>query len=121
MRASRAFLGLYSQRIAAPLPQDAFGCGSIRIGGPAIVGSAAAAGAGDPKRWQAGAYSFSDELGGFRSSASSGNGTKDDPIVITEEINSAIAGDDGHPHVRPIRPFDYSGRYANGFTACARR
>ena len=32
---------------------------------------------------------FSDELGGFTITGVSGTGTKDDPIVITEELNSA--------------------------------
>jgi hypothetical protein len=36
--------------------------------------------------FSAGAYSFSDELGGFRLLSASGNGTSDDPIVISEEI-----------------------------------
>ena len=33
-----------------------------------------------------GAYSFSDELGGFRLVAVTGSGTPDDPIVVVEEI-----------------------------------
>jgi hypothetical protein len=67
------------------------------------------------KQWQAGAYSFSDELGGFRIVSASGKGTKDDPIVIREEINSASPVTMVIRAVRPIRPFDYSGQYANGF------
>lgn len=67
------------------------------------------------KRWQAGAYSFSDELGGFRIVGASGKGTKDDPIVIQEEMNSASPVTMVIRTVRPIRPFDYSGLYANGF------
>ena len=67
------------------------------------------------KRWSAGAYSFSDELGGFRIVGISGEGTKDDPIVIQEEINSATPVTMVIRTVRPIRPFDYSGLYANGF------
>jgi hypothetical protein len=67
------------------------------------------------KRWQAGAYSFSDELGGFRIVSVSGKGTKDDPIVIQEEMNSASPVTMVLRTVRPIRPFDYSGYYANGF------
>ena len=39
--------------------------------------------------WLAGVYSFSDELGGFTITGVTGTGTKDDPIVITEELNSA--------------------------------
>ena len=68
-----------------------------------------------PKPWEAGAYSFSDELGGFRISGVSGTGTKEDPIVIREEINSATPVTMVIRTVRPIRPFDYSGLYANGF------
>jgi len=68
-----------------------------------------------PKPWEAGAYSFSDELGGFRIVDASGKGTKDDPIVIREEMNSATPVTMVIRAVRPIRPFDYSGYYANGF------
>ena len=67
------------------------------------------------KQWQAGAYSFSDELGGFRIVGVSGAGTKDDPITIREEMNSASPVTMVIRTVRPIRPFDYSGSYANGF------
>jgi len=41
------------------------------------------------KVWATGAYSFSDELGGFRITGASGTGTKEDPLVITEELNSS--------------------------------
>ena len=68
-----------------------------------------------PKPWEAGAYSFSDELGGFQIAGISGKGTRDDPIVIREEINSATPVTMVIRTVRPIRPFDYSGLYANGF------
>lgn len=67
------------------------------------------------KQWRAGAYSFSDELGGFRIAGIAGKGTKDDPIVIREEFNSATPVTMVIRTVRPIRPFDYSGHYANGF------
>ena len=78
------------------------------------VGSAAAEEISS-NRWQAGAYSFSDELGGFRIVSVSGMGTKDDPIVIREEMNSASPVTMVIRTARPIRPFDYSGLYANGF------
>jgi hypothetical protein len=67
------------------------------------------------KPWEAGAYSFSDELGGFRIVGVTGKGTKEDPIVIQEEINSATPVTMVIRTIRPIRPFDYSGYYANGF------
>ena len=62
-----------------------------------------------------GAYSFSAELGGFRIVSVSGKGTKSDPIVIAEEFDSASPVILVIRTVRPIRPFDYSGNYANGF------
>jgi hypothetical protein len=67
------------------------------------------------KRWVAGAYSFSDELGGFRITGIAGTGAKDDPLVIQEELHSATPVIMVIRTARPIRPFDYSGYYANGF------
>jgi hypothetical protein len=67
------------------------------------------------KRWETGAYSFSDELGGFRIVGVSGTGTKSDPIVIAEEMESATPVTMVIRTIRPIRPFDRSGLYANGF------
>ncbi len=62
----------------------------------------------------AGPYSFSDELGGFRILSASGTGTRDDPVVITEELYSSSPVTMTIRTVRPIRPFDTSGNYANG-------
>lgn len=67
------------------------------------------------KVWEAGAYSFSDELGGFLIRGATGAGTKDDPIVITEELESASPVTMVIRTIKPIRPFDYSGDFANGF------
>jgi hypothetical protein len=39
--------------------------------------------------WQAGQYSFSDELGGFLIRSVSGTGTRSDPVVLGEELESA--------------------------------
>jgi hypothetical protein len=47
-----------------------------------------AAHAGEPEQWIAGHYAFSDELGGFTIRAISGTGTREDPIVLTEEFDS---------------------------------
>ena len=69
----------------------------------------------DDRRWVSGAYSFSAELGGFRIVSVSGKGTRSDPIVIAEEFDSASPVILVIRTVRPIRPFDYSGNYANGF------
>jgi hypothetical protein len=55
----------------------------------AVTIAATRAWAGDAKKWVAGGYSFSDELGGFIITGVSGSGTKDDPVVIQEELESA--------------------------------
>ena len=47
------------------------------------------AGPADDGRWYAGAYSFSDELGGFHILSVTGTGTRSDPVVITEAFLSA--------------------------------
>ena len=65
--------------------------------------------------FEAGAYSFSDELGGFRIVAASGTGSRNDPFVIREEMTSATPVTMVIRTIRPIRPFDFSGLYANGF------
>lgn len=41
------------------------------------------------RQWQAGQYSFSDELGGFLIRSVSGTGTRSDPVVLSEELESA--------------------------------
>lgn len=46
------------------------------------------AGPGDDGRWQAGAYSFSDELGGFRIRNVTGSGTRADPAILTQELQT---------------------------------
>ena len=43
----------------------------------------------DGKVWRAGNYSFSEEMGGFTIRSIAGRGTRDDPIVIEEELYSA--------------------------------
>lgn len=49
------------------------------------------AGPGDDGRWQAGQYSFSDELGGFRIQAVSGTGSRSDPVLLRQELYTASA------------------------------
>ena len=69
----------------------------------------------DPEKvWAAGAYSFSDELGGFRITGASGQGTRDDPLVITEELESATPVTLTIRTTKPIKAFDPSGDFANG-------
>ena len=62
--------------------------------------------------WTTGGLSFSDELGGARLLAASGQGTASDPIVLVEEIGGAgpailIVRNDrpGHLHVSPAVGF----------------
>jgi hypothetical protein len=69
----------------------------------------------DEGSWPAGAYSFSDELGGFRIRSVGGTGTKADPIVIGEELYSASPVTLVIRAPKPVRAFDFSGNYANGF------
>ncbi len=71
-------------------------------------------GADDARRWIAGAYTFSDELGGFTIDGVGGVGTKADPIVIRETFNSSSAATLVIRTRRPIRPFDAGDYYANG-------
>ncbi|WP_245417368.1 hypothetical protein [Aminobacter sp. AP02] len=68
----------------------------------------------DQKVWVSGAYSFSDELGGFRITGVSGSGTREDPFVVREELESSSPVTLTMRTIRPIRPFDSSGFYANG-------
>ncbi|MER9235506.1 hypothetical protein NKI56_26160 [Mesorhizobium sp. M0622] len=68
-----------------------------------------------PRIFEAGAYSFSDELGGFRIIAASGAGTRADPVVITEELESASPVTLTIRAIRPVQPFGASGNYATGF------
>lgn len=63
----------------------------------------------------AGAYSFSDELGGFRITAVSGAGTAADPITVTEELDSANPVTLTIRAIRPVQPPGTPGDYATGF------
>ncbi len=83
-----------------------------------LLATSAAATAGKPEGgnvWFAGAYSFSDELGGFQILGVSGTGLRDDPFVITEELNSASPVTMVIRATAPIRTFDQSGKFASGF------
>ncbi|QPC94006.1 hypothetical protein [Mesorhizobium sp. INR15] len=70
--------------------------------------------ADEVKVWATGAYSFSDELGGFRITGASGIGTKEDPFVISEELNSATPVTLTMRTTKPIQPFGPAGEFANG-------
>lgn len=73
-----------------------------------------AAHADQQKVWDAGAYSFSDEQGGFRITGASGKGTRVDPLVITEELDSATPVTLTIRTTKPIKAFDPSDDFANG-------
>lgn len=78
------------------------------------VASAATAQDERPFEWLAGAYSFSDEMGGFTIDQVSGTGTRADPIVIRETFDSASPITLVIRAKRPIRFFDTGNFYANG-------
>jgi len=84
----------------------------------ALMCCAAASHAGDDSEtlWDAGAYSFSDELGGFKIVAIGGDGTREHPFVIQQEMETASPVTLVIRAMRPIKPFDSSGKYPNGFT-----
>jgi hypothetical protein len=69
-----------------------------------------------PTVWVTGAYSFSDELGGFTIRAAGGDGTVDNPFLITQEMTSATPVTMVIRALRPVRAFDTSGKFPNGFT-----
>ena len=97
---------------------------AFRRGLPALLIAAAAvsaisaqeATADGPEKWVAGVYSFSDELGGFKITGVSGTGSKDDPIVITEELNSASPVTLVIRAMTVMRPFTLGGDAQTGFT-----
>jgi hypothetical protein len=76
----------------------------------------AGAGPADDGRWHAGAYSFSDELGGFRITGISGIGTKQDPIVVEQEFNASSPVTMVIRATRRIRPFTQANttQFSNG-------
>jgi len=74
------------------------------VAGPARAGESEAKG----HVFYAGAYSFSDELGGFTILDVSGTGLRDDPFVIVEEFHSAS------PVTLTIRATAPLGRYDGG-------
>ncbi|MCV0396239.1 MAG: hypothetical protein K5872_04305 [Rhizobiaceae bacterium] len=63
----------------------------------------------------AGAYSYSDELGGFSITGISGSGTRTDPVVLEQELNSASPVTMVIRAVKPIRGHTLSEEFANGF------
>ncbi|MER9697895.1 MULTISPECIES: hypothetical protein [unclassified Mesorhizobium] len=68
-----------------------------------------------PRIFEAGAYSFSDELGGLRVISVSGAGTRGAPIVVTGELESVDPVALTIGTIRPVQPFGHFGNYAAGF------
>ncbi|MEQ1950681.1 hypothetical protein [Mesorhizobium sp. CN2-181] len=79
-----------------------------------VVTSPGKAEDGEAGEWTAGAYSFSDEMGGFIIESVSGKGTHGDPVVLTETLNSSSPVTLVIRSVWPIRPFDSAALYDNG-------
>lgn len=79
-----------------------------------LLSLAAPAHGSDRKPWEAGAYSFSDELGGFAIVAVRGTGRPDDPVVITQELPSSSPVTLMIRAIRPIRPYDSADNSVNG-------
>lgn len=75
----------------------------------------AGGGAADDGRFYSGAYSYSDEMGGFHILDVSGIGTQMDPVVIREDLPSAGPVTLVIRAARPIQPFGATGDTANGF------
>lgn len=71
--------------------------------------------ADDLGRWHAGAYSYSDERGGFTILGISGSGTLEDPVVLFQELHSASPVTLVIRAAKPIRPRFMDGDFANGF------
>lgn len=71
-------------------------------------------GPADDGRWHAGAYSYSDELGGFRILSVTGAGTREDPVEIAQEFESASSALLVIRAERPIRLNSASTEFANG-------
>jgi hypothetical protein len=70
--------------------------------------------AGSGGKFFAGAYSFSDEAGGFRILGVTGTGARDDPFVVVEELHSSSPVTLTIRTTAPLRPLDRSGLHANG-------
>ncbi len=89
--------------------------GRIGLATAGLLLAMASAQADEPHRvWVAGGYSFSDELGGFHITGASGIGTRDNPFVIVEELNSATPVTLTIRAAKPIQPFGQAGIFANG-------
>jgi hypothetical protein len=87
----------------------------VRVCAALLAATCPRAMADGTKILEAGAYSFSDELGGFRILSATGTGTRTDPIVVTEELETAAPVTLTIRAIRPIQPFGTTGNYATGY------
>lgn len=71
-------------------------------------------GPADDGRWYAGAYSFSDEIGGFRILSVIGIGTREDPFLIVQEFDSATPAVMVIRAARPLSVLGSPPAFANG-------
>jgi hypothetical protein len=71
-------------------------------------------GPADDGRWHAGAYSYSDERGGFRILSVRGTGTRDDPVEIAQEFEKASEALLVIRAEKPIRLHSSDPEFANG-------
>lgn len=79
-----------------------------------VLSLASTAQGGERKPWEAGAYSFSDELGGFTIVGVRGSGRADDPIVLTQELQSSSPVTLMIRAIKPIRPYDSADNSVTG-------
>ena len=79
------------------------------------IAAAQATAADAAGRWHAGAYSYSDETGGFAITGIAGSGSLDDPVVIDLELFSASPVTLTIVAEKPIRPRFFEGDFADGF------
>jgi hypothetical protein len=103
--------------LAAPAGHAGDASGSAPAG--RLPGTGAAPSRTDDGQWRAGAYAFSDELGGFRILSASGSGTRADPIVLVQELHSASPVTLTIRAAAPLRPFGHEEGAANGFIRLA--
>lgn len=71
--------------------------------GQGLADDGRARGPGDDGRWYAGPYSYSDEMGGFRIVDVSGTGTREDPVEIAQEFETASPATLTIRAERPVR------------------
>lgn len=71
-------------------------------------------GPADDGRWHAGAYSYSDEMGGFHILSVRGTGSRDDPVEIAQEFETAGSSMLVIRAEKPIRLHSSNPEFANG-------